>query len=245
MLFKSKCPVTDDQRDWLEESMRWLSENFRVGTFRSSPTVVPSDEFFLVRYNGTKESAAAILDIVAGLMDVPAETLTLETYSEHDDAFLESLPYMSRHTKGTAGHFKLAQRDGRYVIGLEQGQLRNPLSLVATLAHELGHVILLGGQFMKPSDHDHEFMTDLLTVYFGFGIFTANSAFQFRQWQSAGFMGWSASRTGYLSESMFGYALALYASMRAEAKPSWLPLLNTNVRSAFKASQKYMHASSS
>ncbi|HJP97033.1 MAG TPA: hypothetical protein VJ862_00595, partial [Rhodanobacteraceae bacterium] len=190
--------------------------------------------------DGTSESAIGILAIVASLMGVPAATLVLETYSERDDGFLDSLPHMSRHTNGTAGHFQLEQRDGRYVIGIEREQLRNPLALVATLAHELGHVILLGGRFMEPSDRDHEFMTDLLTVYFGFGIFTANSAFQFRQWQSAGLMGWSASRTGYLSESMFGYALALYARMRDEAKPTWLTFLNANVRSAFKASQRYI-----
>jgi hypothetical protein len=47
---------------------------------------------------------------------------------------------------------------------------------------------------------DSEPLTDLLTVFFGAGIFTANSAFQFGQWQTHSHQGWQATRLGYLSE---------------------------------------------
>ena len=51
-------------------------------------------------------------------------------------------------------------------------------------------------------------MNDLLTVFLGFGIFTANSAFHFKQYTTDRAQGWSAGRSGYLFE-------------RREAKPAW------------------------
>jgi hypothetical protein len=50
-----------------------------------------------------------------------------------------------------------ARRDGedetsderRMVVTIRGTQLQDPLALVATAAHELGHVILLGGRLMN------------------------------------------------------------------------------------------------
>jgi hypothetical protein len=74
------------------------------------------------------------------------------------------------------------------------------------------------------------------------GIFTANAAFTFGQWQHGRMQGWSSSRQGYLSQSMFGYALAACAWMRGESKVPWDHLLTANVRSPFKRSLKYLQA---
>jgi hypothetical protein len=64
---------------------------------------------------------------------------------------------------------------------------------------------------------DGEPLTDLLTVYLGMGILTANACFDFAN--TAGYQfrrigGWSTSRLGYLTEQMFGYGLARHAWLR-------------------------------
>ena len=243
MWFKAKCPVTPNQKEWLEDSMLWLHGMLRTSTFCSSPTVVPNNEFFPMGYRPTKASANALLKRVAELMDVPASSILLRVYSERDRELDNTLPFVSRSSEGSAGHFQLKKHRGKYVIGVEESGLNNPFSLVATLSHELGHVILLGGGLLKASSEDHEFMTDLLTVYFGLGIFTANNAFEYSQWSSGFKTGWSAKRTGYLSESMFGYALALYARMKGDAKPSWATYLDRDIRAHFKQGVRYIHRS--
>ena len=111
---------------------------------------------------------------------------------------------------------------------------------MATIAHELGHVVLLGGGKVSPDDKGHEYLTDLLTVFFGLGIFTANSAFQFSQWQDHSHQGWSASRSGYLSEEMFAYSLAVYAWLRGEKNPKWANFLAINVGVYFRQCLKYL-----
>jgi hypothetical protein len=74
-------------------------------------------------------------------------------------------------------------------------------------------------------------LNDLLTVFLGFGVFTANAAFRFEQHQDGRSQGWSARRLGYLSEEQFGYALARFAYEREDAKPKWPSFLSTNIRS--------------
>jgi hypothetical protein len=111
---------------------------------------------------------------------------------------------------------------------------------VATIAHELGHAILLGGGHMDRNMPDHEPMTDLLTVFLGLGIFSANSAARFKQYSEAGCHGWSMQRLGYLPQEMYGYALARFAAERGERKPEWTRHLSTNVRVYFKRSRAWL-----
>ena len=126
------------------------------------------------------------------------------------------------------------------VVAIRSTQLKDPLALVATLAHELGHVILLGGRLIDPKTPDHEPMTDLLTVFLGLGIFTANSAGRFKQFQDNRRQGWSMQRLGYLPEEVFGYALARFAAERGEQKSEWAKHLSTNVRAYFKQSRAWL-----
>ena len=119
---------------------------------------------------------------------------------------------------------------------MRRGAAARPVALVATIAHELGHVRLLDEGRISADQRDHEPLTDLLTVYFGLGVFTANAAFDFRQ----GRTGWSYQRLGYLTEQMYGYALACYAHLRGETAPRWARHLDTNPRGYLKQSLRYL-----
>ena len=59
-------------------------------------------------------------------------------------------------------------------------------------------------------------MTDLLTVFLGFGIFNTNCAARLTKWQDERQQGWSMKRLGYLPEEIYGYALARFARDRGE-----------------------------
>lgn len=128
----------------------------------------------------------------------------------------------------------------RPVVAIRSTLLKDPLLLVATVARELGHVILLGGGLMDRKTSDHEPMTDLLTVFLGFGVFNANLASRFKQFQGERRQGWSMQRLGYLPEEVYGYALARFAIERGENKPKWTRHLSTNVRAYFKRSRDWL-----
>jgi len=148
------------------------------------------------------------------------------------------MPSFESKGTGIAGHYR--ETAGLVKISLSTAYLRDPMSLVAVIAHELGHVLLLADKKIDRDRKDHEFLTDLLTVQTGLGIFTANSAFRFTQWSGGFKQGWKAQRLGYMTEPMFGYALALFAWTRGELKPTWAEYLEGNVKDHFKSGMKYL-----
>lgn len=87
---------------------------------------------------------------------------------------------------------------------LEVSRLGDPTSVAATIAHELGHVHLIGGKRVDPNAADHEPLTDLLTVFLGLGVLTSNSTIRDRSYHVGNWDSWSISRQGYLTSPMFG-----------------------------------------
>jgi tetratricopeptide (TPR) repeat protein len=120
-------------------------------------------------------------------------------------------------------------KDGRAVVQIEESQFDEPLSLVATFAHELAHVLLLGEHRLKGDEEDGERVTDLLAVFLGFGVFLANSAAQSNVFLGL-VEGRESSRLGYLSDTELAYALAIVAWLHYEGMPAWANLLRPNVR---------------
>jgi hypothetical protein len=55
-----------------------------------------------------------------------------------------------------------------------------------------------------------EFLTDLTSVYLGFGVFLANVRFRFEALQSGTRHGWRIGHSGYLPEADLIFALALF-----------------------------------
>lgn len=235
---KPVLAVSPDDKAWLEESFLWLMQDLRKDILRD-PVILPTAEFFPDEYAGRQQDVMPLLRRVCEYMNVDPAILKLEFYSESNaDGLSNILPYYESQGNLTAGHYR--KRKDKHIIAIETSQLNDTMSLVGTIAHELGHVILLGGNRIPPDYEYHEPLTDLLTVNYGLGLFTANSAFTFSQWEAGGKYGWQSRRLGYLSEEMFGYALALFAWVRAEQKPVWRTHLKGNVRPYLEDSLAYL-----
>ncbi|MFE3498513.1 hypothetical protein [Kitasatospora sp. NPDC059160] len=232
-LFAPKCPVEPDERVWIEESMAWLAAEFGRGVLDRAP-VLPTADFFPGPYRGSAEDIRGVIAQICGYLDVPPNRLTIEIEPDDGEQAMVDQLRLNHSSRSAAGHYR--RENGRPVIAVDQRQAARPVALVATVAHELGHVRLLDEQRISRDRRDHEPLTDLLTVHFGLGVFTANSAFEFRRSDR----GWSSSRLGYLSERMLGYALACYAHRRGETGPDWARHLTTNPRAYLKQGLRYL-----
>src|SRR5688572_311189 len=232
------CPVEEEDKLWLHGSMEWLLEEFGCDAFRAVTVILPTDEFFPDSYSADEEDARVLIKRVCGYMNVNPDLLELEFFQDEYREASRKICLLESSAEGAAGHYQ--KRRNKFVVSLESSQLEDPMCLVATIAHELGHVRLLGEGRLHAGYEDHEPLTDLLTVFFGLGIFTANSAFSFEQWTGASSQGWQTERRGYLTEDMFGYALALFALMRGERNPPWSKYLEGSVSTYFKNAQRYL-----
>lgn len=220
------CPVDEDVRIWLEQSFQRLLEIFGLENTLSRYVMVPDRVHFPIRYDGSERSAFETLKIVATQMEVPPAEITLDFYDET----------LRRVTEGTPGGFYWGKGEsGTFEISIARMKLDEPENMVATLAHEIAHIKLLGEGKIETND---ERLTDLTTIFFGFGIFNANAAFQ--TFSDAKSYGWSQS--GYLTQMEWGYALALFAYLRQEPDPAWADHLCKNVKGDFIQGRNFIAA---
>ncbi len=180
-----------------------------------------------------------MFDRVANQMQVNPADIDVTLFVSGDDLTRDLVPFYSGSTSGAAGLYHHDPTD-RPRISIDQRQLEDPVALVAVLAHELGHIILLRPGLVDREDPYMEPLNDLLTIFLGFGIFTANAAFRFEQHSDNTSQGWSTRRLGYLSEEELGYALARFAYERGEGNPAWISFLSTNVASYLKRSAAWL-----
>ncbi len=242
-----KLPITEEKRQWVNEGFHRLQKLLSRSRMLEAKVVEPTAEDFPDPYDKTSEAVENLFSRVCDYMQVERSGIKLEIFPDETEELRTMLPsWSSRGGSHAAGLYlhALEQQDkddidARMVVAIRSTMLKDPMSLVATFAHELGHVILLGGRLISSETSDHEPLTDLLTVFLGLGIFTANSAARFKQFQDERKIGWSMNRLGYLPEPVFGYALAKFAMERGD-KATWAKHLTPNVKSDFRNSRGWL-----
>lgn len=248
MLFFSnsaKLPVSDETREFINAAMTWFADVFGADHLRQTTVILPSVEYFPEGWDASEECMAALVNRVCGYMGVDPDRISLNLFRDPGEEMARELRQQAPHFKGTqdyggAGYYAGRGDDDKYRISLKVSHRNDPVSVIATVAHELGHVLLLGEGRLK-RDHPHmEPLTDLVTVFCGLGIFNANSAIRYRNVADGTWRGWSIDRLGYTSEEAFGYAFAVFARMRCELKPAWVKHLSTNVAEYYRRSARYL-----
>jgi hypothetical protein len=198
--------------------------------------VLPTPNFFPDPYDGSEESVRVLLDRVCGYMDVVPDLVSLQFIAESANLWLlnENGHYLPPHAAGT-----YEEGEETFIVSIHSSELDNPMGLVGTMAHELAHVRLLGERRISDDAYDNELLTDLTVVFFGLGVFLANSP---RNWESdyGKWPGTSLNRSKYMSPPMFGYALAHLAWFRGEDKPGWARHLHLNARPNFKQALRFL-----
>lgn len=231
-LLRTKCPVSEKARLWTEESLQWLRGQFGDDALRGE-VLRPQTVFPPGSYTGSEDDVRIVLRRLCDRMGVPTASVAIEFDDDPDVTPDPRVPVAHRFS-GAAGEYR--RLGGMAVLAVRRRQLRHPVALAATLAHELAHARLLGEQRIDPGRGDGEQLTDLTTIFFGTGIFTANAAFDYSQTQS----GWQSSHLGYLGETLSGYALAYFAYLRGERDPAWAAALDTNPRAYMRHGLRYL-----
>lgn len=227
VFFPVVSPLTDEERQWLDRSFNWLRDEFGEERLRR-PIVLPTEAFFPDRYLGTPADVSVLFDRVCQHMEVDRDRVTLELYQTPAADVIAAGFDPTLNRSYALGVYQ--DEGDRTVIWLEQTNLGDVEAVIRTLAHELGHVHLLGDNRIDQSDPEHEPLTDLLTVFMGCGIFSANRALSETNWKAGRWSGWSISKSGYLSMAQYAYALALYARARGESSPEWGRYLRQDVQ---------------
>lgn len=226
-------------QNWLENAMLWLVHEFGKEKVLSRQILRPHYSDISIRFDGSETSAYQTLELLAKQMEIDKNELELSFYSSNIQEFKNdlggSLFTNLEEGESTAGGLYFGrQENGKYHISLENSKLNEGETIISTLSHELAHVKLLGeGRIEK----NNEPLTDLTTIVFGLGIFRANTAFRYKK----SYKSWSYSKSGYLTQMDWGYALAVFAYLRQENENAeWVKFLSPNVKADLKISLRFI-----
>jgi len=231
-LLEAACPVGEDDREWIDNTLRWLREN--IGPEGLTTTVIlPTDEFFPGPYGGTRREQRTLVRRIAGWLRVDPARVVAGSANRYDDrrVFQSTPPGVEQ----LHGHYRTAS--GRVFIDLD-GLPDAPVQVVTAIAHELAHDRL--PPVAGPPSLDDEETIDLVLVYLGLGVFAANAALEYEKHLQGTRVSFRVSRGGVLTEQMYGYALARYARMRHESSPAWAAYLDLNPRTYLRRAMRYL-----
>ena len=239
-LFGARLPIDDDELEWQLATFKWLRGEFGPP---AEKLVLPTAQFFPPSPrsgHGRIEDLFGHVKRAAGMDEWPCELQA----GAGDRPIQVGTALLLRHEGAPppCGTFRVAAAGGetQVVITYNPSLADDPTALIATFAHELGHYLMSTAAGDPPGGWElHELHTDLAAVHLGFGLFLANSARTFSQFQSAGVMGWSSRTQGYLSEGALVTALAIAQRLAArdplEAAPFLKDYLEKDLRRAAKA----------
>jgi hypothetical protein len=240
-LFGPRLPIDEEELEWQLATFKWLQAEF--GTLAGRPLVLPTQSNFPPSRRKGHERVVDLFDHVRRAADM--EDWACELRPGAADRPVQVGPaLLLRHEGAPApcGTFQVTGEDGapRVVITYNPALADDPTAMIATLAHELGHYLMSTAASDPPGGWDlHELHTDIAAVYLGFGIFLANSARSFSQFQDATSMGWSARAQGYLSEGALVTALVIFQRIAGndpqEAAPYLKQYLESDLKRAVKA----------
>ncbi len=214
---------------WLDQRVAWILKEFGLEHINRLECMLPTSARLAEYRGGTDEEVIEYFKKITVDLGLDPENIsfTIEDRLETD----EGKPALGLYSE---------LEGGRFMIAMEASQLSDPCELAATLAHELCHVHLLGHGRIDSETPDHEPLTDLLCVFMGYGIISANSVIHDRTEGLGAYQERHSGRQGYMSMSMFGYALALLASLRNEEGHNWRRHMRADVRDAFQHSLRFL-----
>ncbi len=232
--FRRKSLLGDELSAWQFDCCQWLLRH--TGGFpalRESPMVQPTPRFFPDRGLRGTAMADAIFARVKGYAGMGTWPCELHMQEDDPDAKVGPTLLVQNTPHSPAGTFR--KTDAGALITYHPRQLDDPMSLVATFAHELAHYLTGGATEPPPGGWEvWEHATDMGAVFLGFGIFMANSRFNFSQYSDGQVMGWKWRQQGYVSEPEILHMHAIRCALLGTPPGETLAYLKPSLRGIFK-----------
>jgi len=201
--------------------------------FRKRVLVVPTSKFFRRSGQTGHAFAEAMFEQTrhhAMMADWPC---AIEPQEHDPETKVSRYAFVQGAPQGPAGTFR--RTDDGVLITYHPRNVGDAMSLIATFAHELAHYRT--ANFPEPPPGGWEVWepaTDLAAAFLGFGIFLANTRFQFSQFTSANSSGWRWQRQGYVSEAEILQMHAIFCVLQELPPKETLAHLKPALRGMFK-----------
>jgi hypothetical protein len=235
-------PPPEEQHALLAELATLIARRGHA-TFVAAPLLEPRVEHFPDVWQpdatGVSRLARRLLAYAElGQLDVEVELF--ESGAQIDEIDAQGRATAWSH-QGAAAWFEDIVK-GVCRFGADARGLAAPDSLAGVMAHEVAHAYRRRHRLEASDGEAEERLTDLTTVYLGFGVLTTNASYRYRQSGeikgNSASLQWSHERRGYLSPQAMSFLLAAQVvarGMSSAERRRLAGMLETNQAAYFKA----------
>jgi hypothetical protein len=223
-------PLDLIEQTWVETRLRYLIDEIGLARLIEMPVALPTPAFFLGTCDGTRDGAQRLLARMCEHVGIDPRAITLETVEQ--DACHAS----AGHGCGCSAEPVGA---GETVVRVASSELADPEMLAATLARQLASSRPRGEPLPGGMPGDQAWMSDMVAICHGLGLFVANAAVQAAS-PATGHGGCSPRPASCLPARMSGYALALCAHLRGQGQPEWKDHLRLDAAAAYVSGLRYL-----
>ena len=207
-----KPPLGAREKAWVETRMHVLADQLGIESLLNARVPRPTSEFSPATLPGSPADVQLILQRICGFLPVEAASVRVDVC---DQESLATPPSQEPNCLGGSA------------LCVANTLLEKPEMLVATLAQKLCRVLLQrrGGSTAQGAELDR--VAELLSVFFGFGVFAANTA----------------TDRKVLPTRLVSYSLSLFAWLREEPQPMWASDLSPESAVIFRSGIRYLRRS--
>jgi hypothetical protein len=210
MFGPGKMFLEKDLQDWHVDCWSWLMRwGGGAQRLRSTDLVLPNRTFFPPTEAEGHARAVHVFNTVKRLAGMETWPAKLEAQRE----LAGRLGPLAHVQNGRTAAGTFSQHGNSALVTYDPAQIKQPIVLVATFAHELGHYLTENFPVLLAPPDRMEPATDVATIFLGFGVFGANSASNFSQFAGTESQGWSMQRLGYLTDAEWSFGLAMFGAL--------------------------------
>lgn len=237
--FKKRALLSDENEIFQIETYKWLLSHFGgVDFYNETKLILPTEEYFPLKFKEPEEATKYTFEQVKKYSGLEKWPCKLEIQEEDPELLVGDLLMVQGVENNPHGTFTINENN-EAVITYNPKLASDPTQMVSTFSHELAHYLTSTAPEPPPGGWENwEFATDITATFLGFGIFQANSVFNFQQYQGIGTQGWQTTGGGYLSETEQSYSLAIFLMLKEISPEIAYPYCDGNIKVLLKNALK-------
>lgn len=237
-----ESPIGEQEQRWIEKTSSFVFSHFLRddplinGIYIPEPAKIP-----LVHADLTEANIHGVFRFIANSMRVDPDKINL-VLREDKKLHVASSPfggalYLETGNVTAGTYAEDSGVLGEHTVTLNVFPSDSMPRIIATLAHELAHYKLMSQSGFLT---DCEYTTDLLPVFYGYGLFLGNHACNYLVNIDSQRLRYEYEASGYMTQAMFAYAMAVHAFFLQSETKHLLQYMRADLRHAFKASLDYL-----
>lgn len=232
---KIKLPVTNPDKEWVEDNFRWLIQV--LGYPNSHDNEIHLNQVFFPKSIDASGSVNVrnIIEDLSALLIVNPHRISFELIKDLSDS--EETPY---EIVGAPFETELHEENGAYKIYIANTLIKYPNRLMLNLICEFIQIRLKECNLEYDTGEDTNLFIYIAGVYLGFGVILsqnlmesgrANDGLWERKWQ-------------YVSEipiEIMAFSLAFHSKLKNVDEPAWKSLLSEDIKLNFENTIAYLN----